>query len=206
VDAVDALIAIGKPARSALPSLAKLLSRPDMPGCHILGGRRFAQMVRAIATSADAEPAAAVLAPLVHCDREAVLTSTERPVVELLGELGAPARDVLLSMFRDDTRMVSERLDTLRLARNAGYVPGDGDWRLAKLLEHKRDNPPPPAPPLLRLTSALAACRAEAGLSPAPAETPPLAPPVGGPSRNGFAGCLARYLCGAYCAAGTPAK
>lgn len=67
-DAVDALIAIGKPARSALPSLAKLLSRPDMPGCHSLGGRRFVQVVRAIATSADAESAEAVLAPLAHCD------------------------------------------------------------------------------------------------------------------------------------------
>ena len=227
-DAVDALVAIGKPARSALPSLAALLSHPDMPGCHSLGGLRFAQLVRAIATPADAAQAVAVLAPLIRCDRERALSSTERPVVELLGELGPPARGVLLSMFRDDTRLVSERLETLRLARNAGYLPGEGDQRLAKLLEHKRDNPPPRAPPPLPLASALAACRAEAGLPPAPVETPPDVPPVRDQSLNGFPICLAMYLCGpgpetyartirrcchdayredlpAYCAAGPPA-
>ena len=228
-DAVDALVAIGKPAHSALPSLAKLLSRPDMPGCHSLGGRRYAEMVRAIATPADTELAVAVLAPLVRCDRDRALASTERPVVELLGELGGPARGVLLSMFRDDTRLVSERLETLGLARKAGYVPGDADGRVAKALEHKRDNPPPKGPVSVRLGSALAACRAEAGLPPAAAGTAPFVSPVQDRSLNGFPGCLAMFLCGpsletyartmqrccqdayrqdlpSYCAAGTPTQ
>ena len=196
-DAVDALIAIGKPAHTALPSLATLLSRPDMPGCHSLGGRRYAELVRGIAAPADAAQAVAVLAPLARCDRERALTVTERPVVELLGELGAPARGVLLSMFRDDTRLVQERLETLRLAGNSpGLVLSNDDWRLVTLLERKRDTPPPSKSPPLRLERALAACRADAGLAPVPAGTPPVVPPAWDHSTNGFAACLNMYLCG----------
>jgi len=80
----------------------------------------------------------------------------------------------------------------------------------------------------LRLERALAACRADAGLAPVPAGTPPVAPPTWDHSTNSFAACLNMYLCGpsreayartmqlccqdayrqnlpAYCAPGTPA-
>jgi hypothetical protein len=68
-DAVDALVAIGQPARAALPSLARLLSRADMPGCHSLGEGQFARAVHAIATPADAVLEQAALAPLARCPR-----------------------------------------------------------------------------------------------------------------------------------------
>jgi hypothetical protein len=82
-DTLDALQAMGTPARAALPNVAALMLRTEVPGCRTLGARRYVELVRAIATPADARLAVVSLTPLLPCP------GSGASVARALSELGA---------------------------------------------------------------------------------------------------------------------
>jgi hypothetical protein len=187
-DTVTALSEIGPAARAALPDFATFLTEGGPAVCNTVGLRRYVDLVRAIATPADAQAAAAALAPLLRC--EGPVTD----VVAALAALGPAARDALLWLLRDEGRRIDERLAAAHALAGLGAPPLDeADRRLAARLEGKRA-----AGEGLRgvyktnraATAAgeLARCRAEAGLE----SLPP--PPGRVPGELGS--CLGRYLCG----------
>ena len=172
-DTVDALAAIGKPARAALPNVAAFVARVEMPGCHSLGAARYIHLVQAIATEADADNAAAALAPLLGCQ------GPREPVVRALAELGPSARGSLLRLLRDEARPIHERLAAMDALAQLGPTTLEArDQKLVTLLRTKAKGPP----------TELDRCRAEAGLPPTP--TPAVAPPPE------LMTCLSQYLCG----------
>jgi hypothetical protein len=172
-DVVDALVAIGRPARAALPHIAAFVARVEMPGCHTLGADRYIHLVQAIATEADANQSAAALAPLLMCQGP-----TEPIVRELIG-LGLPARDPVLGVLRDNERPIHQRLAAADALAQIGRVSLEArDQRLIALLRAKAKGP----------ATELELCRSEAGLPPAPIQTVP--PP------KEFMTCLSQYLCG----------
>jgi hypothetical protein len=188
-DVLDALRAIGKPAHSALPNVAALVLRSELPRCTTRGAASYVRVIRAIATPADADVAVPCLARLLVCPGNDAL------VVRALGELGATARPALLSVVRDDTRTISERLGAVTALRQAGPESlDDSDRRLSALLQakskawdeliHNRQH----AALETMAASEMERCRAEVGLTPGPA-------PAAGYSWN-FAICLSKYLCG----------
>ena len=186
-DTLDALREIGKPAHSALPSVAAAILRLEMPRrCSLVGAARYVRVVRAIATPADGELAARSLAPLLACGGPASL------VVGASGELGAAGRPVLLTVLHDEGRMIDERLEAAAALRKTGQaVLAPGDAELVRLLQKKQG-----AWRALMASRALSVdgtaeverCRAEAGLA-----------SRGWPWRGQawtVATCTSRYLCG----------
>jgi hypothetical protein len=185
-DALDALQAIGKAASPALPGVAALAQREGPQCSNMFGADRYVELVRAIATPADAEPAVTVLAPFVRCPGESIRT------LKALGEIGAPARQLLLPVLRDGSRTILQRLEAARgLGKPARNALPEEDRRLIALLEAKRGlHKYAPASDWHQLPDSpdveLARCRAEVGLAPVPATG----------AWSDFSGCLASYLCG----------
>jgi hypothetical protein len=185
VDTVDALQAIGKPARSALPSVCSFVLRTEVPACQLLHDYKYIQLVRAIATPADAQQAAACLAPLLACP------GSKKPLAQALGEFGASARAPLLSLLRDNGRTIVERLYAVAALQHTGQADlDDRDNHLFALLRAKstalEDLRAAHSP--VEAAKAVQRCGAEAGLTTAPA-------PAGSHWWE-FANCLSMYLCG----------
>jgi hypothetical protein len=173
VDTMDALAAIGKPARVALPNVAAFARRMEIPRCNTLGARSYIQLVRAIATEADADQAAAVFAALLGCE------GSSEPLVQALLGFGPTARASVVQVLRDDARPIQHRLAAADvLMRMAPMTLEARDENVVALLRAKAKG----------TASELDRCRAEAHLPPIP--TPTVSPPPE------FMTCLSRYLCG----------
>jgi hypothetical protein len=185
-DTLAALTAIGAPARTALPSVAAIVSRVEVPECRALGAARYVEAVRAISNRNDGHEAVACLAPLLQCSGSVVRT------VQQLGAAGEPARVPLLALLRDDRRTLDERLAAMQALDPAGQLAlGADDRRLVSLLQAKRKSKaellasyPTDAGPAAELRR----CRGEAGLDEREA----------GKARVSwsFANCISDYLCG----------
>lgn len=186
VDTVDALQAIGKPARSALPSVCSFILRTEVPACRMLHDYKYIQLVRAIATPADAQQAATCLAPLLVCPGNKDL------VVQALGEFGASARAPLLSMLRDNGRTIGERLEAAAALQHTEQADlDDRDRHLFALLRAKStalNDLRAAHYPTEAAKAELQRCGAEAGLT--------IAPALAGSHWWDFANCLSTYLCG----------
>jgi hypothetical protein len=190
-DTLDALAAIGPSARAALPSVAGFVARVEIPACRTFGANRFAKVVDAIGTPADADLAVAALAPLLAC------AGSPRSVVEVLGRWGAQARPGLLMLLRDNARPIEHRLDAAgALARTAPPLEAP-DRKILRRLEAKQSaratmrQPPQGANLAAYAAAELARCRSEAGRPATAADAGSAATPSWD-----FATCLSEYLCG----------
>jgi len=188
-DLLRALQAIGRPAAVALPNIAAVARRIELPACRTFGREFFVGLVRAVATPATAKTAVEILRPMLSCPGYNIR------VTEALAALGPAARDAVLSGLRDESRTVAERLASARALARPGQPSLDAsDQRLARLLEEKLRTHTQHvglnlSPPESRTTAVeVTACRAEAGLEALPAPPPQVS--------WDFASCISNYLCG----------